>query len=222
MNRENTINTFVVAIAGASGSGKSRLAANLKAMLDAELFGSGLCTVSILSEDAYYGRQDDLSFRQRQQTNYDHPDAIDQDLLCQQLELLKQKQSVDVPVYDYQTHNRSAETRTMGPSDILIVEGILLLSRSQLRPLFDLAVFVDVEIGVCLQRRVQRDVVERGRSEQSVREQFAATVEPMFREFVLPSKAHADIVVPRGGENAKAVAVLGNHLLRTRSTFASD
>lgn len=218
MNREPTI---VVAIAGASASGKSRLAENLKSAIEAEI-PSHRRTCGILSEDAYYRCQDHLSMPQRRQTNYDHPDAIDQELLIQHLDSLKQGRPVDVPVYDYDTHNRTGETKAIGPSDILIVEGILLLHRDAMRPLYDLSLFVDVAIEICLERRIERDFVQRKRDEESVQKQFAETVEPMYRQFVLPSKSHADIIVPRGGDNEAAVTVLANHLLRSASKLATD
>ena len=181
--------TFVIAIAGASGSGKSRLARELNALLNSTT------DVAVLNEDAYYHQQSDLTAEQRENINYDHPDAIDEALLVRQLAALKAGQSVNVPVYDYATHDRSPEIVKLGPCELLIVEGILLLHRSAVREIADLTVFVDVPEEVCLERRIKRDIATRGRTRESVLAQYEQTVGPMFRKFVAPSKQHADIVV---------------------------
>ncbi len=218
--RLNQFSTIILAVAGPSGSGKSSFAGNVKSLFD-QLSDGGL-SVAILSEDAYYRRQDHLSISQRHETNYDHPDAIDQELLHDQLLALKKGGGVDVPIYDYQTHNRADQTMAVGPCDVVIVEGILLLSREHLRPLFDLSLFVDVELSVCRDRRIERDVRERGRTVESVRQQFAKTVEPMFHEYVAPSKAYADLLIPNGGDNSKAVEVVCSHLVALVSRERRD
>jgi len=185
--------TLVIAIAGASGSGKSSLARKAKKHL------SDWYKVAVVAEDAYYRRQSQLTMEQREQTNYDHPDAIDETLLVEHLSLLKAGSAVNVPVYDYSKHDRSHETTTAGPCEILIVEGILLLHRKSVRDVVDLSVFVDVPEEVCLERRIGRDIVQRGRTRESVLAQYESNVGPMFRQFVQPSMSHADIVV----ENVK-------------------
>ncbi len=201
--------TTIIAIAGASGAGKSLFANQLHERLRQTRTRDD---VAILHEDAYYRRRDDLTFAERQTINYDHPDAIDHELLARQLAQLRNGQSVEVPRYDYSTHNRVPETDRLEPARILIVEGILILHLADLRDLLDLKVYVDVPLDVCLSRRLRRDVEERGRSFDSVLTQYHNTVRPMFFEFIEPSKRHADLIVPRGGDNEHAINVLSNHL----------
>ena len=181
--------TFVIAIAGASGSGKSSLARTAKNRL------GDWYKVVVIAEDAYYRGQSQLSAEQRDQTNYDHPDAIEESLLVKHLSELKAGRAVEVPVYDYTAHDRSDETISTGPCEILIVEGILLLHREAVRNVVDLSVFVDVPESVCIERRIKRDVAKRGRSRKSVLDQYETSVGPMFRQFVQPSMAHADLVL---------------------------
>ena len=179
----------MIAIAGASGSGKSSLARKAKERL------GDWYKVVVLAEDAYYRGQSELTESQREQTNYDHPDAIEESLLVNHLLALKSGQAVQVPVYDYSAHDRSNETTSVGPCDILIVEGILLLHRKAVLDVVDVSVFVDVPEEVCLERRIARDVAKRGRTRQSVIAQYELTVGPMFRQFVQPSIKNADLVV---------------------------
>lgn len=186
--------TILIAIAGASGSGKTSLAKQLRRELE-DWF-----RVAIVSEDSYYRDQSELTFIQREQTNYDHPDAVEESLLVQHLTALKSAGVVSVPVYDYEEHNRGEETVAVGPCDILILEGILILSREAVRGTVDLSVFVDVPEEVCLRRRIRRDVTQRGRTRESVLAQYEKTVGPMFREFVQPSMKHADVVVKNSTE----------------------
>lgn len=161
--------------------------------------------VSILHEDAYYRRQSGLDLHQRALTNYDHPDAIEDSLLVKHLNQIKSGLSVDVPVYDYSIHDRTDETNKLNPPDILIVEGILLLHREAVRELATIRVFVDVPEEVCLERRIERDIRERGRSRECVLDQYARTVGPMFQQYVKPSRVHADIVVSHGGEHEESI-----------------
>jgi uridine kinase len=201
----------IIGIAGASGAGKSSLANELHDQL---LRNRTSADIAILHEDAYYRRQDDLSLDERIKTNYDHPAAFEHNLMTHHLEELISGRSVDVPVYDYAVHNRSEQTVTLEPSRILIVEGILLLHDAALRDQLDLKVFVDVPLDICLSRRILRDSQERGRDISSVLNQYHRTVRPMFFEFVEPSKDHADLIVPGGGANKKAIEVLHGHLDR--------
>lgn len=194
--------TFVIAIAGASGSGKSSLARHVCEELD-DWFN-----VAVLNEDAYYRKQESLSLEQRERTNYDHPDAIEESLLVEQLASIKSGQSVEVPVYDYSIHDRSDQTVCVGPCDILVVEGILLLHRERVRKVVDLSAFIDVPEELCLQRRIRRDVAQRGRTRESVIAQYQETVGPMFHQFVAPSKKHADIVVENEAHNQEAVRIV--------------
>lgn len=201
---------LIVGIAGASGAGKSFLARQLGQRLRDAHPGE----VAILGEDSYYRRRDELTFAQRSEINYDHPDAIEYDLLRQHLGRLREGHSVEVPCYDYSQHNRTDQTLTLAPPRVLILEGILILHRVELRQAMDLKVFVDVPLDICLTRRLQRDLHERGRDLNSVLAQYHRTVRPMYFEFVQPSRSHADLIVPRGGQNEHALAVLFDHLDR--------
>lgn len=201
----------IIGIAGASGAGKSLLADQLHNRLRETRTRSD---VSILNEDCYYRKRDDLSIAAREKINYDHPEALEHDLLIDHLQRLKEGRQVQVPQYDYSQHNRKVETTPVEPSTVLILEGILILHLAELRNLLDLKIYVDVPLDICLSRRLRRDIEERGRSLDSVLSQYHHTVRPMFYEFIDPSKDHADIIVPRGGENLSALNVLHNHLDR--------
>lgn len=196
---------MIIAIAGASASGKSLLASTIYHELGADL---GNDQVAVISEDSYYQDQSHLSMEQRVQTNYDHPDSMDHDLLKQHLEALQAGQSVDVPVYDYAQHNRSGEVTHIANKKVIILEGIMLLVRPDIRRLFHSSIFVDTPLDICLIRRLKRDVAERGRTMESVLTQYRATVRPMFMQFIEPSKQHADLIVPRGGKNRIAIDLL--------------
>lgn len=185
-------------IAGASGSGKTSLAKRVSSELEAWF------KVGVLNEDAYYRSQSGMTIEQRQETNYDHPDAIEETLLVDHLRALKNGASVEVPVYDYETHDRSSKTSSLGPCEVLIVEGILLLHREAVRELADMTVFVDVPEETCLERRIRRDVAQRGRTRESVLAQYEKTVGPMFRQFVKPSKQHASFVVDNSKDDPTA------------------
>ncbi|MFC3031569.1 uridine kinase [Pseudoalteromonas fenneropenaei] len=195
----------IIAIAGASASGKSLFSQTIYNELVTELKSGA---IAVIEEDAYYKDQSHLPMEHRTQTNYDHPDAFEHDLLRQHLELLRQGQSVEVPTYDYSQHTRSNKTRTIHPAKILIVEGILLLSDPALSEAFDIKVFIDTPLDICLLRRMQRDIEQRGRSIASVVEQYQATVRPMFYQFIEPSKHNADLVVTRGGMNRVAIDII--------------
>lgn len=201
----------IIGIAGASGAGKSRFAELLLDRLRSE---HDEVDVSILNEDAYYRDRSDLSYEQRCLINYDHPDALEHELLAEHLAALRNGDAIQVPSYDYSKHNRMSETLEFIPSTVVILEGILLLSEPKLREQLDLKVFVDVPMDVCLTRRLRRDIQERGRSLDSVLQQYETTVRPMFFEFIDPSKQFADLIVPRGGENPNALNVLHSHLKR--------
>ena len=184
--------TKLIAITGASGSGKTFLANAMRQALTEPLPSD---TVGLISEDSYYRNLDYLPMAERERVNYDHPDAFEHDLLVQHLELLKSGQVVKIPRYDYAEHTRGNDFQIIEPSSVLILEGILLLYDSRLRNHFDLSVFVDTPLDVCLLRRVQRDVQARGRSRESVVRQFEETVKPMYREFIEPTRAYADLIL---------------------------
>lgn len=191
----------IIGIAGASASGKSILAKNVMAGFDAD-------QVMMMSEDSYYKDQPNLSKDQRNLTNYDHPDAMDHELMAQHLEILSMGQAVEQPVYSFHEHLRLPETVLMKACQVLIVEGILLFTQERLRSLFDLRIFMDVPLDVCLIRRLERDVNDRGRDLQAVLAQYQATVRPGYFNHISPSRAHADLIVPEGGENPAAIALL--------------
>jgi uridine kinase len=195
--------TILIAIAGASGSGKTSLAKWLKGEL------RDWFKVAVLNEDSYYRKQSDLTDKERETTNYDHPDAIEESMLVNHLVTLKNGDSVDVPVYSYETHDRTEETVAVGPCEVVIVEGILLLHRTAVREVVDLTVFVDVPEEVCLRRRIKRDVSQRGRTRESVLAQYEKTVRPMFHEYVEPSKQHADLVLENVEEGKAHEKLLG-------------
>lgn len=169
--------------------------------------------VQILHEDSYYRDRSELDFSDRELINYDHPDALEHDLLIKHLEQLRQGVPADVPQYDYAQHNRKQDTVTLKPSRLIILEGFLILHNPMVRELMDLKVFVDVSLDICLVRRLRRDIQERGRNIESVLKQYEDTVRPMYFQFIEPTKRHADIIVPHGGNNQSALDVLTNHLV---------
>ncbi|MBU2112683.1 MAG: uridine kinase [Gammaproteobacteria bacterium] len=195
----------IIAIAGASASGKSLFASTVYQELVAELGGE---RIAILSEDAYYRDQSHLSFEQRTLTNYDHPAAFEHELLAAHLRALRSGKAIQMPQYSYKNHTRTDETITVHPAKVILVEGILLLTDEQLRQQFDITVFMDTPLDVCLLRRIKRDLEDRGRSLSSVTEQYETSVRPAFFEFIAPSKQYADLVVTRGGKNQIAIDII--------------
>ncbi|MEM7359973.1 MAG: uridine kinase [Pseudomonadota bacterium] len=196
----------IIAIVGASASGKTLLARTIYQELSQEL--GSVDELAILEEDAYYRDQSHLPFKLREQTNYDHPDAFEHDLLLHHLGELRAGRSVEVPIYDFSQHTRSADSREVTAAKVIIVEGILLLTDARLREQFDIKLFVDTPLDICLLRRIARDMEERKRSLKSVTEQYQSTVRPMFYEFIEPCKQYADMVVTRGGKNRIAIDLL--------------
>lgn len=199
----------IIAIAGASASGKSLFSQTIYSELVNELQPA---SIAVIEEDAYYRDQSHLPFDHRTQTNYDHPDAFEHELMRDHLRLLRSGEAVDVPIYNYAEHTRGTETRRVLPAKIIIVEGILLLSDAQLREEFNIKVFIDTPLDICLLRRMQRDMEERGRSLSSVVEQYQATVRPMFYQFIEPSKHHADLVITQGGKNRVAIDIIKTNI----------
>lgn len=197
--------TTVIAIAGASASGKSLFAQTIYQELLSELGPNG---ISIIKEDSYYREQSHLNMSERIQTNYDHPNAFEHELLCAQLTTLISQKNIDCPVYCYKTHTRTQASITVKPTKIILVEGILLLSNPQLRDCFDIKVYIDTPLDICLIRRIKRDTKERERSLQSITSQYLTTVRPMYHQFIEPSKTWADLIVTRGGKNRMAIEVL--------------
>ncbi len=214
---QNMQKPIILAISGASGSGKSLFTQNLKLTLEKHNEN-----VLMLQEDRYYKSQDHIPEAERAATNYDHPDAFEHDLLQQHLQALCLGKSIDYPSYCYITHTRLKKPLKIKPSPIIIIEGIMLLTQIQIFDHFDLKIFVDTPLDVCLMRRMLRDTQERGRSLSSVAMQYEKTVKPMYHKFIRPSKNYADLIVPHGGENFLAVDVLSAYLLKQRNGQAND
>ncbi len=192
---------IIIGVTGGSGSGKTSVS---RAIFD-QLHGHSLM---MLQEDSYYKSQDDVPFEERTKVNYDHPNAFDTDLLIEQLEDLLSWKTIEIPVYDYAAHTRSKEVVVQEPREVIIVEGILTLNDARLRDLMDIKIFVDTDDDIRIIRRIQRDIEERGRTLQSVIDQYLETVKPMYHQFIEPSKRYADIIVPEGGENQVAIDLL--------------
>ncbi|MFT2091811.1 uridine kinase [Paraglaciecola sp. 2405UD69-4] len=198
---------LVIAISGASGSGKSLFTENLL-----KEFSEKGKSVQILREDHYYRSQDHLPMKEREQNNYDHPKAFEHELLVQHLEALKNWDSVDYPSYCYKTHTRLEKTERLKSAPVIIIEGIMLLANAALQPMFDIKIFVDTPLDICLLRRMKRDIAERGRTLESVANQYESTVKPMYHQFIAPSRFTADVIVTQGGENRIALDVIKSHI----------
>lgn len=189
---------LVIGIAGGSGSGKTTVANRVRAALPAT-------DVVILEHDVYYRDRPDLSYDDRCTLNFDHPDSLETELLVDHVVALKRGEGVDVPLYDFKTHRRSTEVRRVEPTKVIIVEGILVFAEETLRKTFDVRIYVDTDPDIRAFRRIRRDIEQRGRSFDSIREQYYRTVRPMHLQFVEPSKRHAHVIIPEGGENAVGI-----------------
>ncbi|MDO4432194.1 MAG: uridine kinase [Aerococcaceae bacterium] len=189
---------IVIGVTGGSGSGKSSVS---KRIVDSF---EGLSIV-LLQQDYYYKDQTHLPFEERLLTNYDHPDAFDNELFAEHLQILLAGGAINRPVYDYVTHTRSEEVVYQEPKDVIIIEGLMILGDERLRELMDIKVYVDTDDDIRLARRILRDIAERGRSVDSVIKQYIEVVKPMYHQFIEPTKRYADIIVPEGGYNNVAV-----------------
>ena len=192
---------LIIGIAGGSGSGKSTVARNVADALTS-------LSVAFIDMDAYYRNFTDLSLDERRRLNWDHPDAFDYDLLTDHLERLATRETIDKPVYDFVSHLRSADAVRLDPSDVIVIDGILLFVDERVRDLCDVKVFVDADADIRLIRRIQRDMSARGRPLSEIIDQYLSTVQPMHLQFVEPSKRYADIIVPRGGHNSIAIEMI--------------
>lgn len=201
---ENQI--LVIGIAGGTGSGKSTLMKNLK-----ERFAEN---VTVLSHDNYYRRHDELTYEQRCQLNYDEPQSLETDLMARHLEQLRRGEAIDCPVYDFTVHNRSQETERIVPKKVIIVEGILIFENEALRNLMDIRIFVDTDADIRICRRMKRDVNKRGRTLESVIEQYQKTVKPMHEKYVDPSKKFSHIIIPGGGKDPVALDMIVGRIQR--------
>lgn len=203
--------TMVIGIAGGTGSGKTTVTERIK-----EYFGQD---VSVLHHDSYYKRHDELPFEQRKLLNYDHPDSFDTSLMVEDLRSLKAGCTIHCPVYDFTIHNRTDRTEEIVPTRVIIVEGILIFADEELCKEMDVKIFVDTDADVRILRRIRRDVRERGRTLESVTEQYLTTVKPMHEQFVEPSKRKADIIMLQGGHNLVAMDML---IERIKSHLSED
>lgn len=203
--------SIIIGIAGASASGKSLIASTIYKELCEEL---GCEEIGIISEDSYYKDQSHLDFETRTKTNYDHPNSMDRELLLAHLQTLKAGQAVEIPEYSYVEHTRTGNTKHFEPKKVIILEGILLLTDERIRNEINVSIFVDAPLDICFIRRLKRDMEERGRTMDSVVEQYRKTVRPMFFQFIEPSKQYADIIVPRGGKNRIAINILKAQILQ--------
>ncbi len=198
---------LVIAISGASGSGKSLFTENLL-----KEFSEKGKSVQVLREDHYYRAQDHLAMSEREKTNYDHPKAFEHELLVEHLTALRNWQSIDYPHYCYKTHTRLDQKELLKSAPVIIIEGIMLLANEALQRMFDIRIFVDTPLDICLLRRMKRDIAERGRTLMSVADQYESTVKPMYHEFIAPSRFTADVIVTQGGENKIALDVIKSHI----------
>jgi uridine kinase len=203
----STARPLVVGIAGGTGSGKTTVAHHLAGSLP-----EGRCVT--IEHDAYYCDQGHLPAEERARINYDHPSSLESTLLAAHLRTLREGRAVDIPIYDFASHTRRTETRRVEPARVIIVEGILVFTEASLRELLDIKIFVDTDSDIRLIRRIRRDLEQRGRTFQSVRDQYYATVRPMHIEWVEPSKRWADLIVPEGGDNHVALDVILGKLWR--------
>lgn len=190
----------VLGVAGGSASGKTTIINKLQ-----DYFGED---IAVISHDSYYKAHPEMTYEERSQLNYDHPDSFESDRMAEDVRKLIKGHPIDMPVYDYVIHNRSDETIHIEPKTVIVMEGILILENKELRDLMDIKIFVDTDADERLMRRIKRDMIERGRSIESIIDQYAKTVKPMHEEFVEPSKKHADIIIPRGGENEAGLDML--------------
>jgi uridine kinase len=189
---------LVIGIAGGSGSGKTTVAQEI-------LNRVGASHIAFLQHDSYYKDLSGLPPTHRAEVNFDHPNSLETELLTQHIDDLKNGRAIQVPIYDFAHHSRTAETFMVQPRGVIIVEGILIFAESALRQMFDVKIFVDTDSDLRLIRRLQRDISERGRTVESVIKQYMSTVRPMHLDFVEPSKRYADVIIPEGGFNAAAL-----------------
>lgn len=195
------INFMIIGICGGTGSGKTTIARAIVETVDAR-------NVTLVEQDSYYRNLADMPLDERHQANFDHPDSIDSDMLVNHLRRLKQGLNVEMPLYDFKTHTRSDRIEIIEPKPVVIVEGILIFAETRILDLLDVRVFVDTPDDIRFIRRLQRDIVERGRTVESVIAQYYRTVRPMHHEFVEPSKRNADIIIPEGGQTDVTIELL--------------
>ena len=195
---EGFVRPIIIGVAGGTGSGKTTVSRTILKRVGAE-------RIAYIPHDAYYRNLADLVPNLRAQINFDHPDSLETDLLVEHLERWRARQPVEIPIYDFTTHTRTTRTRRVEPGRVALVEGILVFAEPDLREMFDVKLYVDTDADICFIRRLRRDIAERGRTTESVIDQYLNTVRPMHLEFVEPSKRYADVIIPEGGFNQVAI-----------------
>ena len=201
VNKMSRKKPIIIGVSGGSGSGKTSVS---RAIFN----NFSNHSIMMLEHDSYYKDQSHLSFEERLKTNYDHPFAFDTDLLIEHLEKLLNYETIEKPVYDYVAHTRSTETVIQEPKEVIILEGILILEDKRLRDLMDIKIYVDTDDDIRIIRRIKRDMIERGRTLDSIIDQYLSVVKPMYHQFIEPTKRYADVIVPEGGENHVAIDLI--------------
>lgn len=201
VNKMSKKKPIIIGVSGGSGSGKTSVSRAIFNNFPNH-------SIMMLEHDSYYKDQSHLSFEERLKTNYDHPFAFDTDLLIEHLEKLLNYETIEKPVYDYVAHTRSTETVIQDPKEVIILEGILILEDKRLRDLMDIKIYVDTDDDIRIIRRIKRDMIERGRTLDSIIDQYLSVVKPMYHQFIEPTKRYADVIVPEGGENRVAIDLI--------------
>ncbi len=201
VNKMSKKKPIIIGVSGGSGSGKTSVSRAIFNNFPNH-------SIMMLEHDSYYKDQSHLSFEERLKTNYDHPFAFDTDLLIEHLEKLLNYETIEKPVYDYVAHTRSTETVIQEPKEVIILEGILILEDKRLRDLMDIKIYVDTDDDIRIIRRIKRDMIERGRTLDSIIDQYLSVVKPMYHQFIEPTKRYADVIVPEGGENRVAIDLI--------------
>ena len=197
---------YIIGIAGGTGSGKTTVVRKIMEALQDE-------NVAVIPQDSYYNDNSLISMEDRRKINYDHPSAFDWDLLRKQIQQLRDGKAIEQPTYDYITSNRKKETVHVEPCEVIIIEGIMALYKKEMRDLMDLKIFVDADTDVRLIRNIQRDTVERGRTAQIVIDRYLEVLKPMHEEFIEPTKRYADLIIPQGGSNKKAIDIMRTYII---------
>lgn len=197
---------YIIGIAGGTGSGKTTVVRKIMEALQDE-------NVAVIPQDSYYNDNSLISMEDRRKINYDHPSAFDWDLLREQIQQLRDGKAIEQPTYDYITSNRKKETVHVEPCEVIIIEGIMALYKKEMRDLMDLKLFVDADTDVRLIRNIQRDTVERGRTAQMVIDRYLEVLKPMHEEFIEPTKRYADLIIPQGGSNQKAIDIMRTYII---------
>lgn len=203
---------IIIGVTGGSGSGKTTVSQKILE----ELHGH---SISIIQQDSYYKDQAEKTMEERRSVNYDHPLAFDADLLYEHLKMLKNNQKIEVPIYDYKISTRSSEVIEQDPTDVIILEGILILADERIRDMLDIKVYVDTDDDIRIIRRIRRDMEQRARTLDSIINQYLTGVKPMYHQFIEPTKRYADVIVPEGGKNSVAIDLL---VTKVRDILSED